>query len=62
MLQKNIKLVENYQFYISSKNVKGSNKEISIDTNVIDDIKENERILIDDGKIELKVVKKIEVK
>ena len=58
LLQKNIKLVENYQFYISSKNVKGSNKEISIDTNVIDDIKENERILIDDGKIELKVVKK----
>ena len=58
LLQKNIKLVENYQFYITSKNVKGNNKEISIDSNVIDDIKESERILIDDGKIELEVVKK----
>ena len=42
--------------FYSSGNKVGTKEEISIDNDVIDDIKSGERILIDDGKIELKVV------
>ncbi len=45
-------------FYITSKEIIGNKDEISIDNNVIDDIKVDEKILIDDGKIELKVLDK----
>ena len=44
------------EFFISSRNKVGTKEEISIDNDVIDDIKSGERILIDDGKIELKVI------
>ena len=44
------------EFFISSGNKVGTKEEISIDNDIIDDIKSGERILIDDGKIELKVV------
>ena len=43
---------------VSSKNIIGNQDSISIDNNVIGDIKIGEKILIDDGKIELKVVSK----
>ena len=53
-----IKLNEGHKFFITSDNIIGNIDEISIDNNIISDIKENERILIDDGKIELRVIKK----
>jgi len=53
-----IQLNEGHKFFITSDNVIGNIDEISIDNNIISDIKENERILIDDGKIELRVIKK----
>ena len=53
-----IELSDGHQFYITSDNIVGNINKISIDNDVIDDIKENERILIDDGKIELKVIDK----
>ena len=56
--QDEIELSDGHQFYITSDNIVGNINEISIDNDVIDDIKENERILIDDGKIELKVIDK----
>ena len=43
---------------ITSKNIIGNHNSICIDNNVIGDIKIGEKILIDDGKIELKVVSK----
>ena len=43
---------------ITSKNIRGNHHSICIDNNVIGDIKIGEKILIDDGKIELKVVSK----
>ena len=43
---------------ITSKNITGNQHSICIDNNVIGDIKIGEKILIDDGKIELKVVTK----
>ena len=43
---------------ITSKNITGNQHSICIDNNVIGDIKIGEKILIDDGKIELKVVSK----
>lgn len=51
-----IELIDGHQFFISSDDLIGNINEISIDNDIIDDIKENERILIDDGKIELKVI------
>ena len=53
-----IQLNEGHKFFITSDNIIGNIDEISIDNNIISDIKENERILIDDGKIELRVIKK----
>ena len=53
-----IQLNEGHEFFITSDNIIGDIDEISIDNDIISDIKENERILIDDGKIELKVIKK----
>ena len=41
---------------LTSKNIKGDKQMISIDNDIIEDIKEGERILIDDGKLELKAV------
>tara|TARA_B100000900_G_scaffold109805_1_gene91678 strand:+ start:3023 stop:4453 length:1431 start_codon:yes stop_codon:yes gene_type:complete len=43
---------------VTSKNIIGNQDSICIDNNVIGDIKIGEKILIDDGKIELKVVSK----
>ena len=43
---------------VTSKNIVGNQDSICIDNNVIGDIKIGEKILIDDGKIELKVVSK----
>lgn len=43
---------------VTSKNIIGNQNSICIDNNVIGDIKIGEKILIDDGKIELKVVSK----
>ena len=51
-----IELIDGHQFFITSDDLIGNINEISIDNDIIDDIKENERILIDDGKIELKVI------
>ena len=53
-----IELSDGHKFYITSDNIVGNINEISIDNDVIDDIQEKERILIDDGKIELKVIGK----
>ena len=53
-----IQLNEGHKFFITSDNIIGNIDKISIDNNIISDIKENERILIDDGKIELRVIKK----
>ena len=39
-----------------------NSKKISIDNNIINDVEENERILLDDGKIELEVIKKLKKK
>ena len=39
-----------------------NSKKISLDNDIINDVEENERILLDDGKIELKVIKKIKKK
>ncbi len=43
---------------VTSKNIIGNQSSISIDNNLIGDINIGEKILIDDGKIELKVVSK----
>ena len=43
---------------VTSKNIIGNQNSICIDNNVIGDINIGEKILIDDGKIELKVVSK----
>ena len=43
---------------VTSKNIIGNHNSICIDNNVIGDINIGEKILIDDGKIELKVVSK----
>ncbi len=53
-----IQLKEGHKFYITSDDIIGDVNEISIDNDIISYIKENERILIDDGKIELKVINK----
>ena len=60
--EESILLNDGDEFLISSGNKVGTNKEISIDNDVIEDVKSGERILIDDGKIELKVVEKIKNK
>ena len=39
-----------------------NSKKISLDNDIINDVEENERILFDDGKIELKVIKKLKKK
>ena len=56
LIKDSIQLNDGDDFFISSGNKVGTKGEISIDNDVIDDIKSGERILIDDGKIELKVV------
>ena len=53
-----IVLKDGNKLSITSKNIIGNQHSICIDNNVIGDIKIGEKILIDDGKIELKVVSK----
>ena len=52
----NFFIEDNSILKLTSKNIKGDKQMISIDNDVIEDIKEGERILIDDGKLELKAV------
>ena len=56
ILNDSIELKDNEELKIVSKNVVGDSRVISIDNDVLYDIKSNERILIDDGKIELRVI------
>ena len=56
ILNDSIKLKDNEELKIVSKNVVGDSRVISIDNDILYDIKSNERILIDDGKIELRVI------
>ena len=56
ILNDSIELKDNEELKIVSKNVVGDSRVISIDNDILYDIKSNERILIDDGKIELRVI------
>ena len=56
ILNDSIELKDNEELKIISKNVVGDSRVISIDNDILYDIKFNERILIDDGKIELRVI------
>ena len=56
ILNDSIELKDNEELKIISKNVVGDSRVISIDNDILYDIKSNERILIDDGKIELRVI------
>ena len=56
--KESISLTDGDKFYITSEQKIGTKKEISIDNDIISDIKTEERVLIDDGKIELKVIDK----
>ena len=56
ILNDSIELKDNEELKIVSKNVVGDSRVISIDNDILYDIKSNDRILIDDGKIELKVI------
>ena len=56
ILNDSIELKDNEELKIVSKNVIGDSRVISIDNDILYDIKSNERILIDDGKIELRVI------
>ena len=56
ILNDSIKLKDNEELKIVFKNVVGDSRVISIDNDILYDIKSNERILIDDGKIELRVI------
>ena len=56
ILNDSIELKDNEELKIVSKNVVGDSRVISIDNDILYDIKFNERILIDDGKIELRVI------
>ena len=56
LLNDSIKLQDNEELKIVSKNVVGDSRVISIDNDILYDIKSNESILIDDGKIELRVI------
>ena len=49
-------LDDNSTIILTSKKIKGDKSIISVDSDIIGDIKEGERILIDDGKLELKVL------
>ena len=55
ILNDSIELKDNEELKIVFKNVVGDSRVISIDNDILYDIKSNERILIDDGRIELKV-------
>ncbi len=54
-----LNLLDGDNLLITSKNIVGDKNKISIDNDVIDDINEGEKILVDDGKIELKVIEKL---
>ena len=56
ILNNSIELKDNEELKIVSKNVIGDSRVISIDNDSLYDIKSNEIILIDDGKIELRVI------
>ena len=56
ILNDSIELKDNEELKIVSKNVVGDSRVISIDNDILYDVKSNDRILIDDGKIELKVI------
>ena len=56
ILNNSIDLKDNEELKIVSKNVIGDSRVISIDNDILYDIKSNEIILIDDGKIELRVI------
>ena len=56
ILNDSIELKDNEELKIVSKNVVGDSRVISIDNDILYDIKSNEKILIDDGKIELRVI------
>ena len=56
--KESISLTDGDKFYITSEKKIGTKEEISIDNDIISDIKTEERVLIDDGKIELKVIDK----
>ena len=56
ILNDSIELKDNEELKIVSKNVVGDCRVISIDNDILYDVKSNERILIYDGKIELKVI------
>ena len=56
--KESISLTDGDKFYITSEQKIGTKEEISIDNDIISDIKTEERVLIDDGKIELKVIDK----
>jgi len=56
ILNNSIELKDNEELKIVSKNVVGDSRVISIDNDILYDIKSNEKILIDDGKIELRVI------
>jgi len=56
ILNDSIELKDNEELKIISKNVVGDSRVISIDNDILYDVKSNDRILIDDGKIELKVI------
>ena len=57
-----ITLKDGLEIDIVASNSACNSKKISLDNNVIHDVEENERILFDDGKIELKVIKKLKKK
>ncbi len=56
ILNDSIELKDNEELKIVSKNVVGDSRVISIDNDILYDVKSNDRILIDDGKIELRVI------
>lgn len=55
LLNDSVDLKDNQDLKIVSKDIIGNSDTISIDNDILDEIKINERILLDDGKIELKV-------
>ncbi len=57
--EESLNLLDGDNLLITSKNIIGDKNRISIDNDVIDDINEGEKILVDDGKIELKVIEKL---
>ena len=56
LLNDSVDLKDNQDLKIVSKDIIGNSDTLSIGNDILDEIKVNERILLDDGKIELKVL------